>query len=68
MICEASSRFPGNDSFQRNVEFTVMVHQVVSINQVLWKKMVLSLHFHPLWLIAECEYRLLGRFSAGILV
>lgn len=26
-IVEASSRFPGNESFQRNVEFTVMIHQ-----------------------------------------
>ncbi|KAI8908525.1 hypothetical protein EDD86DRAFT_276308 [Gorgonomyces haynaldii] len=26
-VCEALTRFPGNDSFQRNIEFTVMVHQ-----------------------------------------
>ena len=27
-VLEACSRFPGNDRFQRNVEFTVLVHQV----------------------------------------
>ena len=26
-VVEAVSRFPGNDAFERNVEFTVMVHQ-----------------------------------------
>jgi amino acid permease len=31
-VIEASSRFPGNDVFQRNVEFTVMVHQFYGRN------------------------------------
>jgi hypothetical protein len=27
-VVESVSRFPGNEKFDRNVEFTVMVHQV----------------------------------------
>lgn len=26
-VIEATNRFPGNENFERNVEFTVMVHQ-----------------------------------------